>query len=140
MRYWFCITAPPNWEKVKQHMLWGVEERYQMTMKRLTLDDLFAFYVTNPAKAIAGIFKVASKCFFDETPLGWNKIYPYRVKIQPLTVPPIPIPMEERLIEELLFITDKSKKGRPVFFFPSMVLMTEEDYLTIRRWLGQKMP
>lgn len=121
-------------------MVWGVEDRYQMTMNRLTLDDVFVLYVTNPAKAIAGIFKVASLCYFDETPLGWSKVYPYRVKIQPLAMPSAPIPMEEKLIEELLFITDKSKRGRTVFFFPSMVLMTEEDYLTIHRWLGQKKP
>lgn len=139
MRHWFCITAPANWEIVKKYAVWGVEDRYEITMKRLTQDDLFVFYVTNPAKAIAGIYKVASQWFFDEKPLGWNKLYPHRVKIHPLVVPSAPIPVDEKLIEELLFITDKSKKGRPVFFFPSMVLMIEEDYRTIYSWLEQKM-
>lgn len=139
MRYWFCITTPANWERVKEHLVWGVEERYEITMKRLTLDDPLVMYVTSPAKAIAGIYKVASRSYFDEKPLGWSKPYPHRVKIHPLVVPPSPIQIDERLIEELLYITDKSKRGRTVFFFPSMVLLIEEDFRTMYNWLEQKM-
>jgi len=138
LRYWFCITSPKNWEIVKRYEVWGVEDRYKITMKRLTLDDLLIFYITNPAKAIAGIYRVASNFYYDETPLGWNKIYPCRVKIKPLVVPRDPIPVDEDLIGELLFITDKSRRGRTVFFFPSMVLIPKEDYRTILHWLQRQ--
>lgn len=135
MRYWLCITTPENWEIVKKHNVWGVEDRYETTMKRLKLNDLFLFYITNPAKAIAGIYKVTSEWYYDEKSLEWNKLYPYRIKITPFVMPPALIPVDEKLIEELLFITDKSRRGRTVFFFPSMVLLTEEDYKTVEKWL-----
>lgn len=138
LRYWFCITTPSNWEKVKEHRVWGVEDRYEITMRRLTLDDHLVFYVTSPAKAIGGIYKVASTWYHDDKPLGWNKLYPYRVKIRPLIVPTVPVPLDEKLMEDLLFITDKSKRGRAVFFFPSMVLISDEDYRTIIKWLQEK--
>jgi len=137
LRYWLCITTPKNWEIVKKNNVWGVEERYETTMKRLELNDIFLFYITNPAKAIAGIYKVASKWYYDEKSLDWNKLYPHRIKIIPFVVPLVSIPVDEKLLEELLFITDKSRRGRTVFFFPSMVLLTEEDYKTVEKWLQQ---
>jgi len=81
-------------------------------MKRLTLDEILVFYVTSPGKAIEGIYKVASEWYYNETSLGWDKLCPYRIKINPLVMLSTPIPLDEKLIEELLFITDKRLENR----------------------------
>jgi len=46
MRSWFCVTNPYNWLIVKREQLWGVDYRYEITIKeRVSEGDLFAFYV-----------------------------------------------------------------------------------------------
>jgi predicted RNA-binding protein len=147
LRYWLCITIPENWQIVKEKLVWGVEERYQMTMRRLVEDDFLIFYTTNPQKAIAGIYTVASGWYQDNIPIGWVKrvkrkpvptTFPFRIKIVPHIVPPQPVPVDEELFERLMFVTDKSPRGRVVFFYPSMVLIPHEDFKTIVSWLENR--
>jgi len=147
LRYWLCITIPENWQIVRERLVWGVEERYQTTMRRLARDDFLIFYVTNPQKAIAGIYIVASGWYQDNIPIGWVKrvkekpvltTFPFRVRIAPHIVPPQPVPVDGELLDQLLFVTDKSPRGRVVFFFPSMVLIPHEDFQTIVSWLEIK--
>jgi predicted RNA-binding protein len=141
LRHWLCITMPKNWEIVKQRCEWGVDDRYQITLKKnVSIGDLFIFYVTRTG--IAGIYKVASPYYFDDTPIGWiNKkgepyTYPNRVRITQILLPKKPIPFDKEFRQELLFITDKGKTWQ-VFVFPSMVLIPEDDYHTIRKRLEQ---
>jgi len=138
MRCWFCVTTPQNWEKVKEHGVWGVEDRYEITMKKLTLGDIFVFYVMKPVGAIAGVYIVSSKCYYDENPLGWSKIFPYRVKITPLLVPPNPVKLDDKRVKELLFFTDKSRDARRSFFLASMFLIPDDDCRTIINWLEEE--
>jgi len=141
LRHWLCITMPENWEIVKQRCKWGVDDRYQFTLKKnVSVDDLCIFYVTRTG--IAGIYRVASSYQFDDTPIGWiNKrgepyTYPHRVHITPILLPEKPIPLDKEFRQELVFITDKGKTWQ-VFVFPSMVLIPEGDYRTIRKRLEQ---
>jgi len=147
LRYWLCITIPENWQIVRERLVWGVEERYQKTISRLARDDFLIFYTTNPQKAIAGIYTVASSWYHENTPIGWVKrakgkpvltTFPFRVRISPHIVPSQPVPVDEELFERLLFVTDKSPRGRVVFFFPSMVLISDEDFKSIVSWLENK--
>jgi len=46
VRSWFCITNPYNWLTVKREQLWGVDYRYEITIReRVSEGDLLAFYV-----------------------------------------------------------------------------------------------
>jgi len=113
----------------------------------LVRDDFLIFYATNPQKAIAGIYTVASGWYQDNVPIVWVKrakgksvltTFPFRVRIAPRIVPPQPVPVDGELLDQLLFVTDKSPRGRVVFFFPSMVLIPREDFQTIVSWLENK--
>jgi len=136
MRYWLCVTTPHNWEIVKERRLWGVDDRYEFTLKNnVSIGDFFVFYVTK--KGVVGIYKVTSEYFYDSTPVGWvNKkghpyTYPHRINIEPVLLNEIPLPINEEIKKQLVFITDKSKSWM-VFVFPSMVLIPKEDFEKIR--------
>lgn len=46
-RYWLCVTIPHNWEIVERLNVWGVDDRYRVTIERyVSLGDKFIFYVT----------------------------------------------------------------------------------------------
>jgi predicted RNA-binding protein len=46
MRSWFCVTNPYNWLIVKRERLWGLDYRYEITLReRVREGDLLAFYV-----------------------------------------------------------------------------------------------
>ena len=141
IRHWLCITRPENWEIVKRKCAWGVDDRYQITLENnVSVGDLLVFYVTGTG--IAGIYRVASPYYFDDTPIGWVSkqgdpyTYPHRVRITLISLPEKPIPLDKTFRRQLLFITDKGKTWQ-VFVFPSMVLIPEEDYHTIRKRLQQ---
>jgi len=139
MRYWLCVTIPENWEIVKEKRKWGVDDRYQVTLKEnVSVGDIFVFYVTGGG--IAGIYKVNSPYSYDNTPLGWiNKkgepyVYPHRVDVTPVLLPEEPVQLNQEFRRELIFITDKSKTWQ-VFVFPSMVLISKEDFEIVERKL-----
>jgi len=138
MRCWLCVTSPENWEKVKEHGVWGVDDRYETTMKNLMLGDIFVFHVIRPLIAFTGAYVVSSKWYYDEKPLGWSKTYPYRVKITPLLVPPTPVKLDDKRVKELLLFPDKSRDARRIFLFASMFLISDEDCRTIIGWLEEE--
>jgi len=135
-RCWLCVTIPHNWGIVNRLNVWGVDDRYKITLERyVSLRDTFTFYVTG--QGVAGIYQVASPCFCSEQHLGWvNKrgepyLYPHRVKVEPILLPKKILPFSSELRNKLIFITDKSKSWAP-FVYPSMVLIPEEDYQTLK--------
>jgi len=134
-RYWLCVTIPHNWEIVKRLNVWGVDDRYRITLERhVSLEDKFIFYVTG--RGASGAYQVASPYFYSKKPLGWiNKrgkpyLYPNRVKIEPILLPKKILPFSTALRRELIFITDKSGSWAP-FVYPSMVIIPKEDYQTL---------
>ncbi|MBX5328700.1 MAG: EVE domain-containing protein [Candidatus Bathyarchaeota archaeon] len=138
MRCWLCVTSPENWEKSKNTGSGGLEDRYEITVKKLTLGDVFVFYVKQPVGAITGVYIVSSKWYYNEKPVGWSKIFPYRVRITPLLVPPTPIKLDDKRVEELLFFTDKSRDARRSFFLASMFPIPDDDCRTIIAWLEEE--
>ncbi len=131
MRCWLCVTSPENWAKVKEYNVWGLEDRYETKVKKLMLGDIFVFYVKQPVGAITGVYIVSSRWYYDEKPIGWTKIFPYRVRITQLLVPPTPIKLDDKRVEELLFFTDKSRDARRSFFLASLFPIPDEDCRTI---------
>lgn len=146
VRHWLCVTNLENWKVIKERGVWGVDDRYQYTLKHnVSVDDVLIFYVTG--MGIAGIYKVSSPYQYDETELGFVKrrkkekkivgeTYPHRVSISPIIIPKAPVPLDESLRKELIFITDKGKTWE-MSVFPTMVLIPKEDYDTIYRKLSE---
>jgi predicted RNA-binding protein len=169
VRHWFCITNPWNWFKVESNAIWGVDSRYEITLKRIEREDPMIFYCTNmPARlaqrlglagwrelssriasvetAVVGIYKAIGKCYPDNSDLGWldrngekpEQNFPHRIKIASIYTQQInPIPLNfksgRKLMEDLLFLPDKSKSYYNILY-PSMLLIPEEDYITIKRY------
>jgi len=133
VRYWLCVTNQANWRVVKEKLIWGVSERYRRRMEELSPGDLLVFYVR--PKRIAGIFKAASKPFVDKKRIfsseGFrtDEVFPHRVRLEPVLVPPEPVPFEP-LVPKLKFIKNKARwtghlRG-------AMRPIPEEDYELIK--------
>jgi len=98
MRSWFCITNPYNWLIVKKEQLWGVDYRYEITIReRVAEGDLLAFYVLanlrtglkrwikeqqrkrlidlseleNSRGCFVGVWKVSGPYYESQEHLGW---------------------------------------------------------------------
>lgn len=98
MRNWFCVTNPYNWLIVKGNKIWGVDYRYEITIKdRVSEGDMLIFYVLQNMRAglkkyiqnsglltdsqlrelelvrgcFVGIWKISSQYFEDNTHIGW---------------------------------------------------------------------
>lgn len=124
------MTRPEHWKEVRSRKIWGVDNRYKLTIRRLKPKvDLLIFYVTD-IMAFMGVYDVVSEPYYDEIPIWSGGIYPHRIKINPLLEKSISI---KELFDELLFITNR-KKGRGGWSDHlqfSMVSICDEDYKTI---------
>jgi len=136
VRYWLCVVNEANWEVVKDKLIWGVSDRYKRRMEELSEGDLLVFYVR--PKKLGGIFRASSRPYVDKKAIfsseGFRpgEVFPNRVKIEPILVPPEPVPFEP-LVPKLKFIRNKEKwtghlRG-------AMRPIPEEDYETIRGYL-----
>lgn len=159
MRYWLCVSGHHNWTVISQRNVWGVDDRYKLTIERnVSLEDELCFYVKpdrcpsyrNESRkwksSITGIFRskkhnsARDLAYKDDRNIGWvdpmgkPKAYPYRVDMEKVSIPRAPIVFNQQLKEELLFITDKSSSWGP-FVFPSMVLLPKEDMETLKTWI-----
>jgi len=133
VRYWLCVVNEANWRIVRERLLWGVSERYRRRMEELSEGDLLVFYVR--PKRIGGIFRAASRPFVDKKPVfsseGFRagELFPYRVRLEPVLVPPEPLPFEP-LIPRLSFIKNKARWTG--YIRGAMREIPEGDYELIR--------
>ncbi len=140
-KYWLCVVNEENWRIVREKLLWGVSDRYRRRMEELHAGDLLVFYVR--PKRLGGIFKAVSEPFVDRRPVfsseGFRagEVFPHRVRLEPVLVPPEPVPFEP-LVPELGFIKNKQKwtghlRG-------AMRPIPEEDYEVLRAALEKALP
>ena len=133
VKYWLCVVNEANWRIVRKRLLWGVSERYRRKMEELSEGDLLVFYVR--PKSIRGIFRAASRPFVDKKPVfsseGFRagEVFPYRVRLEPVLVPPEPLPFEP-LIPRLSFIKNKARWTG--YLRGAMREIPEGDYELIR--------
>ena len=133
VNYWLCVTNGENWRVVKERKLWGVSNRNRRLIERVKPGDLLVFYVM--PKKISGVFEAASEPFeSDEKVFSWGEfgreeLFPYRVKLEPVSVPEEPISFEE-LISRLGFIVNK--KRWTGYLRRAMCIIPKEDYETIQ--------
>ena len=158
MRHWLCVTGYHNWTVIEQKNVWGVDERYRITMERyVSPQDGVCFYVTPDNRAglpyksesrgwkssIAGTFQTKKHgdkcCYFEDLDIGWidpegkPKTYPYRVDLERMDMPKAPIAFNQQLKEELVFITDKTKSWGHLFFRRWSLYRKKTS--TLRSWI-----
>ncbi len=81
-RHWIVITTPENYKICLASGLWGVN-RQTRTIQDVRRGDIITFYIAG-AKQFSGVYRTVGEPFFDRTPLWSDKLYPWRVRIEPL--------------------------------------------------------
>jgi len=133
MKYWICVTDKTNWNVVKMEKIWGVDERHKDKIAMTKEGDKLVFYI-KPMK-IGGIFEVISKSFREENSIFEGGLYPYRAKIEPITVSKRFLEFRP-LIDKLHFITQKRMWGGHLQG-KAMKLIPKEDFELIKEKLEQ---
>jgi predicted RNA-binding protein len=137
MRYWFCVTSPHNYKICVHQRLWGVDYRYKETLEKyVSIRDPFVFYTTGNC-ILTGVGIVSSKCFEDNTNLGWTGgkprqpiIFPFRIRLANIHPAGQYVSLKNAAIRsQLVFVTDKSDSWHKLIY-GSMLILTEEDYIT----------
>ena len=151
LRTWCLITSDENWRVCKTRSVWGLDYGYRVTWDHyISQGDPAIVYVNK--KGFAAVVEVGEK-FYDENPIGWSKVYPYRFRITikkeggPLRISSSvrrPSPDSEQAvhhnpnaIDQIVFITDKGVGERGGarwnnFVFPSLVAIPQEDFVTVQ--------
>ena len=81
-RHWIVITTPTNYRICLASGLWGVN-RQTRTIQNVQVGDIITFYIAG-AKQFSGVYRATSEPFEDRTRLWPDKLYPWRVRIEPL--------------------------------------------------------
>ncbi|MBI5237259.1 MAG: EVE domain-containing protein [Deltaproteobacteria bacterium] len=125
-KYWLDLFTGKTWEEFLKNgaSVSGFRKRRRNIAETIQPGDYLICYLTGISRFV-GILEVKSKCYFDETPLWENEVFPYRFKVElvcklePKTAIPV-LNLKERLS---FFLNLKSKnawtghfRGSPVEF------------------------
>ena len=140
MVHWLCITNEKNWNVAKNKRIWGLAKK-EKKLGDLGIGDYLVFYIKQRKEKdeivkpkIAGIFKVASKPFYDKekifaTSQKRYELYPWRFKIETVAIPENPLEFR-RLIPKLEFI--KKKRKWYVYLQQAMIKIPKSDFDVIK--------
>jgi HKD family nuclease/predicted RNA-binding protein len=81
-QHWIVITTPENYRICLASGLWGVNRQTRM-IQDVKIGDIITFYITG-AKQFSGVYRAASEPFEDRRRLWPDKLYSWRVRIEPL--------------------------------------------------------
>jgi HKD family nuclease/predicted RNA-binding protein len=81
-RHWVVITTPENYRICLAKGLWGVN-RQTRTIQEVRVGDIITFYIAG-AKQFSGVYRATSEPFEGKNRIWPDKLYPWRVKIEPL--------------------------------------------------------
>ena len=140
MNYWICITTKDNWNVIGSEHIWGVKYSQKRKIERIEIGDKIIFYVKGGI--LKGIFESNSRMYESEEKLFkphqlsiQNEIYPLRIKLNLIT-PSILESNIMEIIENMSFII--KKKNWPAYFFRTIIKISKEDYMTIKRSMKKK--
>jgi len=140
VNYWLCVTNEENWKVVKERKVWGVPaKRGKRQIESVKPSDYLVFYVK--PKRIGGIFQAASEPFesnekiFSWVEFGTEEIFPHRIKLEPMTVPKEPVPIEA-LVSKMSFA--RGRKRWSVFLRRAMVKISAKDFELVRQFTSGK--
>ncbi len=86
---WLGVASSENWNKCIENRIWACDDNRSQQIKRMKKGDEIVIYLTG--MKLAGICKVVSDYFYDDTRLWDDGIYPHRIRIEPLLIPTYPI-------------------------------------------------
>jgi len=134
------VTNEENWKVVKERKVWGVPaKRGKRQIESVKPSDYLVFYVK--PKRIGGIFQAASEPFesnekiFSWVEFGTEEIFPHRIKLEPMTVPKEPVPIEA-LVSKMSFA--RGRKRWSVFLRRAMVKISAKDFELVRQFTSGK--
>jgi predicted RNA-binding protein len=129
-KYWLDLFTGKTWEEFLKNggTVSGFRERRRNMAKKISPGDFLLCYLTGLSRFI-GVIEVKSECYFDETPLWEDEVFPYRFKVELVykldakTAVPI-MDIRDRLT---LFKNLKSKNAWSGFFRGSPAVFNDQD-------------
>jgi predicted RNA-binding protein len=139
-------TSKENWQVCKTHLVWGMDYRYYVTLKKFVRKGDKAAVYTHGGEFVA-VIEISGELEESFQHIGWTKkgkpyMFPYRVPLKILkegktsisySTTNDPKNLEKvvwnrpNFIDELVFIADKGKTWNQ-YLQVSIVRITEEDF------------
>lgn len=146
MRYWCLSTSKGNWQVCRDQLVWGMDYRYYVTLKKFVKKGDKAVVYAHGGAFVA-VVEITGKMREEFNHIGWTKntkpyMFPYRIPLKILKEGKISIsysttnePENEQkaswnrsnFIDELVFIADKGKTWNQ-YVQVSIIRITKEDF------------
>lgn len=123
-----------NFNRVVQHKVWGVADRFKGNLQRTSIGDLLLFYIIGE-QAIGGAFEVKKGPYRDSKSIFTGGSFPHRVGILPVVLPKESLSFSPDLRAKLRFITNKAHWAGHLRV--AMRKIPKEDYELIVKYLKQ---
>ena len=120
---WLIVTSQENWEVCLQNHVWGADENRASQMKKVKQGDEFLIYLKG--MKIAGICKVLSDYYYEESHMWNDGVFPHRVRIEPVKVPQTSIDIKK------LYDTYFRYKGTPGGYFGQAIRPIPDNEFSI---------
>ena len=131
--HWIVVTSPENFRVCLANGLWGVN-RQIASIQEVHPGDIVTFYVKG-WKDFRGVYRVTGAPFEDRRQLWQDKLYPWRVKIQPTSQAGSASALE--LKTELSMIKNPSIWG--TYFEREMIRGSNDDFGAILNRMKRKL-
>ena len=131
--HWIVVTSPENFRICLANGLWGVN-RQIASIQEVHPGDIVTFYVKG-WKDFRGVYRVTGTPFEDRRQLWQDKLYPWRVKIQPTSQAGSASALE--LKNELSMIKNPSVWG--TYFEREMIRVSNDDFGAILNRMKRKL-
>jgi len=134
--YWLLIGDEDNWKFLSSKGIWAVGKMWRKIVKKLSVGDRAVAYVRSES-VIYGIFTIASKAYYDPSPILGEDIgtYPHRFKIKPDLILEEPASIKT-LINNLNFI--KNKERWFSYFQTSIREISQKDFEEILSYITKR--
>ena len=146
MRYWCLSTSKENWQVCRENLVWGMDFRYYVTLKKFVRKGDKAIVYTHGGEFVA-VVEINGEMKESFKHIGWAKnkkpyMFPYHVPLKILKEGKISISYSTtndpenvekavwsrpNFIDELVFIADKGKTWNQ-YLQVSIVRITKEDF------------
>ena len=125
VNYWICSVNRQNFDKVIQHNVWGVTDRFKGNLQKTEEGDHLLFYIYGE-QTIGGAFQIKKGPYRDSKAIFSGGTFSHRVGIAPVILPKNPLPFNPELRARLQFITNKARWSGHLR--QAMRTIPEEDY------------
>jgi MoxR-like ATPase/predicted RNA-binding protein len=120
---WLAVASDENWKKCLENHVWGADDNRAQQIKKMHKNDEIIVYLVG--MKLAGICKVVSDYYYDNTKIWDSDIYPHRVKIEPITILSSPIDIKKTYHVYLRY------KGSPGGYFGQAIRPLPDNEFSI---------